>query len=324
MIAEIHRTETAFNTAITDKTIPGFIASLGLATGKVSAKDQRQLRKRLHNLTGELVPYQVALLAISGKLPPPVAFYVLTERMIHRLLTTCGKRLGFTDDAFRYFESLSEKVTSDPAGLKTQPSYSGIAANREALFTFFITGPAGPPIQEVLSYWFESPEGKNLIHHSQQYPARAANFLLKPPKRFTTKGIISLTEQYRLHAILLTQELRLLIALNYTAAGKRRNHDQIQEQNFESLLNSDIIRPELKSLAAALDRRIRNAIAHGAPEINWAQRVLTFRDRQQAHELSFSDFVDQVMGLATTAVCLFGSGLRLQHYWIRAHIAGLR
>jgi hypothetical protein len=139
-------------------------------------------------------------------------------------------------------------------------------------------------LRPIFDDWYDSADCRKVIHYARQYKTRAAQFLYARPRRYTERSHLRLTEQYRLHASLLERQLRCLLALDFSASEDERRHSDIQEKNFASLPGRAKVHPALRDLAGPLDRRIRNALAHGVPEINWDHRTCMFHDSD--HEVS--------------------------------------
>jgi hypothetical protein len=296
---------------------------LGARTRKLTRREQDELHQRLVRLQTSLSPYHVALLALSGQLHPTAARYFLLEQTISALLRAGGVRVSKNADALDVLLQHGAKGLKESSLLRRQPAYQNVGAWRNDLIGHLTTAPHQNVLQEVLDQWYDSSECRKVIHYAQQYGTRAAHFVHARPTRYTQRSLLRLVEQYRVHAILLGHQLQLLLALELSASGERHCHSDIQEKNFASLLGSAKVHQALQGLAGALDRHVRNALAHGVPEINWDRRTCMFRDRDQQVELTFNEFFDKTMGLTVTAVCLLGIDQRIQHEWVRQRVNDL-
>lgn len=299
------------------------LSVLGVRTRKVTQRELEQLRRKLTRLQKSLSPYYVALVALSGQLHPNIARYFLLERTMAALLHAGGITIPRNADAFDVLFRKTAKGLDESVSLRKQRAYGPVAALRNDLIVHIAAPEHELALQPVLDHWYESAECKKVIHYAQQYRTRASNFLSTRPVRYTDRSLSRLAEQYSYHAGLLEQQLRLLLALDFSAGGDQRRHSDIQEKNFASLLGSAKVHKALQALAQALDRRIRNALAHGVPEINWDRRICVFRDRDEQVEASFDDFFDKTMHLTVTTLCLLGIEQRLQLHWVRQRLNSL-
>lgn len=293
-----------------------FFSSLGFPKKRTSARERARMQKQLAQVIDRLVPYNVGLAALSGQMSMPAAGYVLLDGLMRTMLEAVNVPVAPTDDAIQVFQERCARLSGEAKGLHERPEYAPIATERDALLRVLAAAAKPERLEQVLEHWHESDECHNVLHFIQQYETLGTHFVMERPRRYNRSIISRLVEQYRQHAILLNQELRLLLALQFTAAGKRRFHDEIQEKHFADLLRHPVICPSLRNLAAALDRRVRNAIAHTAPEVRLDLRTCTFRDQLKPVTLSFDELYDAVNRLTVTAAALLGVPFQLQQYWL--------
>jgi hypothetical protein len=299
-----------------------FFASIGYPNRPLRARERAQLQRRLRNVTEQLIPYDIALNALSGRISAPAAGYALLDGMLRVMFRAVNVDMTAEPDAIEAFQRQVAQFTTVSQEVCAREGFPAIAADRDALIAHLALAPQAERLEHILQHWYDSGDCGNLLQTMTQYQARATKYVTARPKRYTTAIIHRLLDQYHQHAILLTKQLRLLLALNLTAAGNRRVlHTDIQEKNLASRLQHHGICPALCNLASARDPRIRNAIAHTTPEIRLDLRTCTFPDEHQSLTLTFDELYDGVNRLTTTATILIGVPFVLQQLWINQRLA---
>jgi hypothetical protein len=279
-------------------------------------RDRARIEKQLAQVIDRLAPYNVGLAAISGQMTVPAAGYVLLDGLLRTMLEAVNQSVAPTEDAVQVFQDRCARLTREAKGLQGRPEYGPIAADRDTLLRVLAAAPKPERLEQALEHWHQSDDCHNVLHFIQQYETLGARLITERPRRYNRSLVSRLIEQYRQHAILINQELRLLLALQFIAAGRKRFHDEIQEKHFADLLQHSAICPALRNLAAALDRRVRNAIAHSTPEVRVHRRTCTFRDQHKPVTLSFDELYDAVNRLTLTAAALLTVPFQLQQYWL--------
>lgn len=299
-----------------------FFASIGYPNRPLRARERVQIQRRLNKITEQLIPYDIALNALSGRISPPAASYALLDGMLRTLFRAVNVDMTAEPDAIEAFQRQVAHFTTVSLEVCAREGFPAIAADRDALITHLALAPRPERLESILQHWYDSGDCHNFLQTMTQYQVRATKHVTTRPKRYTTATIHRLVDQYHQHAILLTRQLRLLLALNLTAAGhKRVLHTDIQEKNLASRLQHHSVCPALRNLANARDAHIRNAIAHSTPEIRLDLRTCTFNDEHQSLTLTFDELYDVVNRLTITATILIGVPFALQQLWINQRLA---
>lgn len=98
--------------------------------------------------------------------------------------------------------------------------------------------------------------------------------------------------------------LRLLLWLDEIAKGSDRAWSEQERRNLFQLLEAATISSKLAWVAPLIDRHVRNALAHGQPEVNLNTNECRFHDRTDTVTWSMSEFFEKTkqLTLATRAL----------------------
>jgi hypothetical protein len=278
---------------------------IGRPFPRMPRREHERLNRKLERLMQSAAPYLLGIAACTGELSAPRACYALLEGLMRTLLRTGGVRVLPSEDSFQTLFRLRNQI-SDGCGpwTKTQ-AYLAAHSNVDLLIHYFINSAHGAALHNVQKEWFASDDVRELLQFGGQYSFHARRFRYSRPLRFTTRAIIQLADEYRLHASFLDQRLRLLIALNLAAEGRPESIANIRTKNLTSRLEARGIRDEVRLLAAALDRRVRNGLAHRIPDVDWNKKTCLFRDQDRVVELPMAEFFDVTKKLSITSLVLF-------------------
>ncbi len=299
------------------------LSTLGKRTKKLTKRDIAALQRKLAQAGKTILPYHLGLAALSGQVPLNIARYILLERAMAETMAMGGMPGARRKDAFDLLLSKGAGALREGKILTGQDAYPGVAALRDRLVAHLAQPENEASLKPVLDHWYESEDCRAIMRYAAQYKERAARFLSKRPARYTQASVLRLCDQYGHHAGLVQQQLRLLLALDHSTHDEPLLHSDVQEKNLDSLVGSGKTSEILRDVSQALDRRIRNALAHGVPAIDLDQRRCTFRDRDKPVDLSFDELFDQTMRLTVTALCLLSIDQRVQQQWMRQRLDAL-
>ena len=322
-IGEVRAGFPAIAQAMTGEQIREVLAALGRRTKRLTKRDIAALERKLSRSEKTILPYHLGLWALTGQVPLNVARYILLERAMAETMAIGGMATARRTDAFDLLFAKGADSLREGKILTGQDAYARVAEVRDQLVTHLGQPEHEALLMPVLNHWYGSDDCKIIIRYGMQYKSRAARFLSKRPSRYTQSSLVRLCDQYAHHAGLLNHQLRLLIALDHSAQGERLLHYDVLEKNLDSLLGSAKTSQAVRYLAQALDRRIRNALAHGVPAIDLDRGRCIFKDRNKPVDLSFDELFDQTVGLTVTTVCLLSIGQSLQLRWMRQRLDAL-
>lgn len=299
------------------------LTTLGKRTKKLTKRDIATLERKLARSAKTILPYHLGLAALSGQVPLNIARYILLERSMAEMMAAGGMADVRRKDAFDLLLAKGADSLREGKILTGNDAYPAVAAIRDRIVAHLAQSENEVPLMPVLDHWHASDDCRTIMRYAAQYKSRAVRFLFKRPLRYTQASLLRLCEQYGHHAGLVRQQLRFLIALDHSTQGELLLHSAILEKNLDSLLGSAKTNQALRDLAQALDRHIRNALAHSVPAIDLDRRLCTFKDADRTVDLSFDELFDQTMRLTVTALCLLAIDQRIQQQWMRQRLDAL-
>jgi hypothetical protein len=113
---------------------------------------------------------------------------------------------------------------------------------------------------------------------------------LREPKRLTQKLATQLAQEYRECGAFVEQRLRLLAALSAVSDGNPKPWSKWEKQDLHALLAVARLSKHLNPVGSLVDRAVRNALAHGSPEVDVNSGECRFHDRQETISWSFTKF----------------------------------
>lgn len=319
-VDEVRASFPALARAMAGAQMKELAAALGKRTRKLTRRDVAELERTLARSEKSILPYHLGLAALSGQLPPNIARYILLERAMAETMAAAGIAGARRKDAFELLLSKMAVGLQEGKILTRHDAYPGVSAVRDQLIAYLAQPEHEAALLPVLDHWYASEECKTLIRYAAQYEVRAARFLFERPTRFTQRLVVRLCDQYAHHAALLQHQLRFLLALDHSTQREQRRHSEIADKNLDSLVGSEKTNQAVKALAQALDRTMRNALAHGVPAIDLDRRHCGFRDTAKTITMSLDELFDRTMRITVTALCLLSIDQRVQERWIRQRL----
>lgn len=274
-------------------------------TPTVSKRERAQVALRLRRFLSAVRPYLLALGALSGELDPLQSKYALLEGLLREQFTAGGVRVPANEDAWAFQLKLAKKQARSNRRLAPFPGYAEVRASLLGFSAYVVRSVPPQRLEEALTEWSKSADARKCAQLVAHWPSLARQFRIESPRRLTAKIAFELGNEYKLCSAFFEQRLRLIIYLAYIAGNRPLSWAEVQRMSLKDLLDSAAARAELMPIVAKIDRRVRNALAHGAPELRPDSRELLFHDRDKVVTWSLREFFENtrhltmaVMGLA--------------------------
>ena len=165
-------------------------------------------------------------------------------------------------------------------------------------FALFIYQQVNPlAVEEILNDWARSNDARKFLQTTIHWPHLTRQFRLNRPKRLTIKAVHQLASEYRTCSSLLEQRLRLFVSLDHATAGSTRKWAEWQKTTLFELLAQAEASPRLNWIPPYLERHVRNAVAHGEPEINLDRQECRFHDQNVTVAWDITEFFERTRQL---------------------------
>lgn len=295
----------AFFTQQVDSTA-GYIASLiGRHKPRLSRSDKQQYRRRMRGLIDAATPYLLGLGALSGRLNADEARYALLEGLLKVQMRATGIKIGVHEDAFEVQIRLAAQNAKPPSSpWASHPSYQGARTSLSSFVRQLCDRLSPMDLQQLFERWAESDDAKRHIHAIRQLMTAMRRFRANPPQKLTDRLIAELTEEYRTSSALFEQRLRMLVSWAAASTGNLQSWSHWKKQSLKNLLELASTHPELAPLQAAIDRNVRNALAHGGPEVDVNTGEVRFSDRGVGVVWTFREFYERTRDLTLVALAM--------------------
>ena len=259
-------------------------------------------------------PYLLGLWALKSDSDRQQCIYALLEGLLREQFRAGGKKIPLNKDSFAYLLASVEQLARAPnrAWAKSQ-SYS---STREGMYKFalFIYQQLNPlAVEEILNDWAKSNDARKFLQTTIHWPHLTRQFRLNRPKRLTVKAAHQLATEYRTCSSLLEQRLRLLVSLDHATAGTTKKWSEWEKATLFELLAQAEASPRLNWIPPHVERHVRNALAHGEPELNLDRQECGFHDRNVTVAWDINQFFERTrqLTLVVRASMEFESILRL-------------
>lgn len=289
--------------------LPDFLVQLGelfaRRTPKVSKRQQGRIARTLKRHIRDVRPYLLALGALSGQLDVSQSRYALLEGLLRAQMNAGRTRLPYKEDAFAALLRLTKRLARpNRRVLASFPEYAEV---RRSLLEFaaYLVRTATPRLLEgALTEWGRSADLKKYGQFVAQWATLVRQFRIDAPRRITSKIVLELGNEYRVCSGFFEQRLRLLDYLRRIADKKSVTWAEMQKVPLGNLLELAAQRAELAVVAAKMDRNLRNALAHGTPQLLPDSQNLVFHDRDKAVTLNLQPLFSKTRGLTVTTIAL--------------------
>jgi len=295
--------------------IATYMAGLfGTRTPHLKKKEVSRQSAKLHRFLIAARPYLLGLWALKSASDRQQCVYALMEGLLREQFRAGGRKIPLNEDSFAYLLASVEQIARGPnRAWAKSPPYSSA---REAMYKFalFIYQQVNPlAVEEILNDWAMSNDARKFLQTTIHWPHLARQFRLKRPKRLTVKTVHQLATEYRTCSSLLEQRLRLLVSLDHAAAGTTKKWAEWQKAMLFELLAQAEASPRLNWIPPYVERHVRNALAHGEPELNLDRQECRFHDRNVTVAWEINQFFENTrqLTLVVRALLEFDSVLKL-------------
>ncbi|SRR6266571_3409974 len=312
---------------------------------------QRELAKReVHKQVGRTVASQFSLFSeIFGKRIEPEIFdkdrttlRKTAEKLVDNAFDTFGvdwntlspneqrKKLAlFLDKMFRRFARVPRgkhalawhrRQTEEALILRGKSDFAA-SYNRYSKATgwlvrgLFKTGRI-PVAQDLLTRFAKSEEGFSLAQLlAQQVLPGYSSLDRLQAKSLETRDIHRLAKLYLTNSGIFEKLSRMLVALNRIRRLEDPNCEALTKKSMRQLQEEILKEPRLRVLLGALNRHVRNSIAHPSYRIHVSAKKVTFRDRTKVIIMTWNQFREETIRLSVLVFAILVTGFL--HYLLR-------
>lgn len=290
-------------------------ALLGKRTPRLTRKESAETQRKLHRFLHTARPYLLGLYALNEPADRDRCTYALLEGLFREHLRAGGKKVPQNRDAFDFLRELAGVHAASPkAAWATAPPYS-LGKGKLYEFCDFLQVSVNPLLVErLLENWARSKDARKAVQFAIAWQTLIRQFRLVSPKRLTMKLATQLSNEYRTSASFVEQRIRLLVFLDQTAKGNMKQWEDWEKTTLFQLVESAAASLTLNWIPPFIDRHVRNALAHGQPEINLDLDECRFHDQKATVVWKFDEFFANTKRLTLTARVL------LEFEAIRSHV----
>ncbi len=292
-----------------DATLDAAVAHMAALFGKkpplIKKRDREQIRHALRRFLRASKPYVLALGALSGNLDPHRARYALLEGLLKEQLRARRCRVREDEESFAVLLRLAERQAAPPRAAWTKHPCYHVAHEALWRFVLHLQQKLGPVhLQELLEEWVGSPEAVQYVHLVRRLPTSLRRTREQPPKRLTDKLVVQLRDEYRTASASFEQRLRLLVHLSAAGHGQRRSWAEWRSRGLKRLIDTASSYSDLAPVVSAIDRGVRNVLAHGEPIVEANTGMCRFVDGERETAWAFQEFFEKARCLTLTVLAL--------------------
>jgi hypothetical protein len=277
--ADLSKIEARFAQEL-DRVALSITSLFGRRKRRLTKADRRDFRLRLHKFLEQAKPYLLGLGALDGSLDRDRAQYALLEGLLKLQMRAAKIKVGSREDAFEAQIRLAARGAKPPRSSWTHhPCY---VQTRATLWNFLLSlyAQKNPrDVQGLFDHWVETDDAKRHVHVSRQLLTVLRRFRPTLPLRLTDRLITDLSENYRICSAFFEQRLRLFLWCGASCSGATEPWSHWKGQSLKSLLETGAKHPTLNTLVLAINRNVRNALAHGGPEVDVNTGKCKFSDQ---------------------------------------------
>jgi hypothetical protein len=284
--------------------MPQLAALAGKRTPKLTQRETKQFNGKLRKFLLAARPYLLGLETLKQGPDREKCSYALFEGLIKEQFRAFGTKIRDDQDGLEFLLKQAEQAVRSPKALVTKPAYSEA---KRAVYEFVLSVCQHVPPQEInrrLEEWYASKSCKKYIHSCVIWPTLIGKSRQLSPVRLTLKLADQLSEEYRMGCSLMEERLTLLIWLDEIAQGSAKPWIKQEVRSLFDLLQAAAASSKLSWVNALINRSVRNALAHGQPELNFDTTECTFHDRSSTVTWKMNEFFERTkqLTLATRAL----------------------
>lgn len=276
-----------------DRLLPLLLEQVASIAGRkairMPAKDAGRLRSRYFRLMSAVQPHIVGLGALTQQIDRPVAMYALLEDMLRIVSRASGWHIPANRDAAdEFLKGFARAIGLSGNKRIRDPAYRSTLRVLIAFATQLSSSGMRDKIEVCRRQWMESGEADKCLHYLSQLQPFLVMLRPRCPRRPTRKAGVQLANEYRESSAFLEHRLKLLVALDAVRNGESVNWKDWQRKPLGEIQTLAAKHSELQQLAKLVDRRMRNALAHGHIFVDLSKGKVAFRDRGVVGEISFA------------------------------------
>ena len=265
----------------------------------------RQLQQRFGRMRGHLLGIDL----MAGRISPELARYAFFEGLLYECQGDARSERGDGDACLALLHRLEDQAAPTARHLLL-PGYLDARRAVDALALDLARSPHNTALDAANAAWAQTDDARKLLHFFQLLPAQARRWRDEEPSRVTPTMVAQLTDEYRGCAAAFEQHIRRLGGLAEVGGtgGQPRWKFWLKTRLVEILAEVRKAGPQspLNSLAAGVDRNVRNVLAHGHPIVNRVAKVVEFRsDGRTVASWSPKEFFTNTRRLTSFVVAMF-------------------
>lgn len=306
------------------KGFPAFLRAMADEIGlRIPRSKVGPFKKLCLSLAQRVLPHLIGLSKLqapiegSDEAKQAVEGFMKALAALHRVRPAAGDK-----GAGRYIRAIRAKILCPP-NLMKDPDFRSIMEGQEALLGAVVRQEQLKTTTRELLAEVSKDSMPSLMTFVLGFNARIARSRSKPIKRLSPKAVVQLSDEYRDTAGLFEKRLRVAVGLNHIAQGGPQPYSSLSARDLNSLLQivESPTNPLLHFLRGVIDRNVRNALAHGQPELIPLKESVRFKDRSRTIEWTMSEFYARTKRLTKAVVAL--NAMELSHA-LRVMEEGLR
>lgn len=292
---------------------------LGIKIPQVSKKKRgamsRLLRQKLLASRGYLLGTQF----VDKEIPLPLARYAFREGEIRQ-----GLMLGFKAEHGEYDACvILLRRLQKQASRQEESSLPGYAEARDAVDALAAEVAQVFRTRDLMSDlngWYQLKSSRKVGQLFHRAESLVRSWRWQEPKRLTPRLLAQLSNEYRESAATFELLIVRFIGVWLIANGQSVDWNALEQQGLASHLgraSSGRFGPHLEALSRGIDRRVRNALAHGHPLVNSQSGKVEFHERSGlAAEWTAAEFYRNTRRLSACVFAMqaFDSQFQLVFY----------
>lgn len=296
----------------------------GKRTPRLKKKEMLKQNAKLHRFLVAARPYLLGLRALTSESDKHQCTYALLEGLLREQFKAGGKKIPENKDSFEYLLRSVERLAGSPnrAWAKSVP-YSTAKQAMYGLAVSIHQRMNPPAIDELISDWARSKDARKFVQSAVHWPVLVRQFRMTRPQRLTIRLAHQLASEYRVCSSLLEQRIRFLVSLDQGAAGSAKKWTDWEKVTLFDSLKQAEASSQLNWIPPLIERHVRNALAHGEPEVNLDHQECRFHDRNVTIVWKIAEFFENARRLTLTVRALMEFESILQLVQVRVLVTNL-
>jgi hypothetical protein len=213
--------------------------------------------------------YLLAQRILEGQISPALAAYSVWEGQVRLTMRLRDTRRH--PDALQFMRARLERAARPSAAHMRLPGYIEFRKAVDRLATRTAERSVDSDFDAYWTSWFKLGEARQVLNSIQRLKVATRTWRWLEPKRLTQRLVNQLVQEYRDVAAIFELQLPRMLGIASAIDGTYVPWARLYKPTLMQKLGSaqgNISHPELGVLALAIQREVRNALAHGGPVFN--------------------------------------------------------